>query len=132
MSASMKHVRNGFAAVRPYLHGPAQLPDFIRETFDAKEVERHDDGPTLLQIGDSLLWVEAGELPPEIPPWTGAVYVYVEDVDTVFARAINLGARAISAPEDKPYEERQAGFIDAGGNTWWLSTYQPGLQTKAS
>ena len=25
--------------------------------------------------------------------------------------------------EDKPYGERQCGFTDAGGNTWWVSTY---------
>jgi PhnB protein len=39
------------------------------------------------------------------------------------ARAIELGAKSISAPEDKPYNERQAGFVDAGGNTWWVSRY---------
>jgi hypothetical protein len=26
-------------------------------------------------------------------------------------------------PETKPYGERQAGFVDPGGNTWWVSTY---------
>ena len=83
----------------------------------------NDEGPTLLQVGDSLLWVEAGELPAHIEPWVGSVYVYVSDVDAVYRRAMELGARSISAPEDKPYKERQAGFIDAGGNTWWVSRY---------
>ena len=45
------------------------------------------------------------------------------DVDAVYARAMELGARSLSAPEDKPYNERQAGFVDVGGNTWWVSTY---------
>ena len=120
----MRHIRNGFGAVRPYLHGPTDLPNFLQQTFDAVEVERNDDGPVLLQIGDSLLWIEAGELPPHISPWVGAVYVYVTDVDMVYARAIRLGARSIAEPEEKPYHERQAGFVDAGGNTWWISTYQ--------
>lgn len=120
----MKHIRNGFGSVRPYLHGPIGLPGFVLQTFDAVEVERNEDGPVLLQIGDSLIWIEAGDLPPDVPPWVGSVYVYVADVDAVYARAIWLGAKSIAAPEDKPYQERQAGFVDAGGNTWWVSTYK--------
>ena len=119
----MKHVRNGFGAVRPYLQGPRQLPDFVQQVFGAQVIERHDSGPTLLKIGDGAVWIEAGELPPDIEPWTGSVYVYVADVDATCARAVALGARVIAQPEDKPYAERQCGFTDAGGNTWWVSTY---------
>jgi uncharacterized glyoxalase superfamily protein PhnB len=74
-------------------------------------------------VGDSLVWVEAGDLPAHIKSWTGAVYVYVADVDATYKRAMGLGATSIAPPEDKPYLERQAGFVDPGGNTWWVSTY---------
>jgi PhnB protein len=124
MSSAMSHVHKGFGVVRPYLHGPADLPEFLQKTFNAVELERNEDGPTLLQIGDSLLWIEAGDLPPHVSPWVGSTYVYVEDVDAVYGRAIQLGAKSISPPEDKPYNERQGGFIDSGGNTWWVSTYK--------
>jgi PhnB protein len=120
----LAHIHRGAGAVRPYLHGPQSLPSFLEQTFDAQVLERNDDGPILLQIGDSYVWVEAGELPPHITPWVGAVYVYVADVDAVHARAIAQGARSLAAPEDKPYHERQGGFVDAGGNTWWVSTYR--------
>ena len=123
MSTTLIHVHKGFGSVRPYLHGPIDLPSFLQKTFNAVILETNQDGPTLLQIGDSLVWVEAGELPSHVKPWVGSVYVYVEDVDKVYARAIELGAKSISAPEDKPYNERQAGFVDAGGNTWWVSRY---------
>jgi len=121
----MSHIRNGFGAIRPYLHGPIDLPDFVQQTFEAVEIERNDEGPVLLQIGDSLVWIEAGDLPPHVSPWVGSVYVYVTDVDAVYARAMRLGAKSVAEPVDKPYQERQAGFIDAGGNTWWVSTYMP-------
>jgi PhnB protein len=98
-------------------------PGLLAFDADAVVLESNQDGPTLLQIGDSLVWVEAGELPPHVTPWVGSVYVYVEDVDTVYARAMELGAKSISAPEDKPYNERQAGFVDVGGNIWWVSRY---------
>src|SRR5262245_10695538 len=123
MSNALVHVHRGFGSVRPYPHGPIDLPCFLQKTFDAVLLETSQDGPTLLQIGDSLVWVEAGELPPHVKPWVSSVYVYVKDVDTVYARAIDLGAKSISRPEDKPYNERQAGFVDAGGDTWWVSRY---------
>ncbi len=123
LELAQPHVQRGFGSVRPYLHGPDDLPTFLERTFEAVILETNEGGPTLLQVGDSLLWVEAGDLPPEIEPWVGSVYVYVDDVDAVYARALELGARSIAAPEDKPYHERQAGFVDAGGNTWWVSTY---------
>lgn len=123
MSQALSHVHKGFGCVRPYLHGPQGLPAFIEQTFEATIAEVNEHGPTALQVGDSLIWVEAGDLPPEVEPWVGSVYVYVRDVDAVYERAIARAAQSISAPQDKPYHERQAGFIDAGGNTWWVSTY---------
>src|SRR5215831_11257206 len=94
VSSAMSHVHKGFGVVRPYLHGPADLPAFLQKTFNAVELERNEDGPTLLQIGDSLLWIEAGDLPPHVSPWVGSIYVYVEDIDTVNGRAIQLEPRA--------------------------------------
>src|SRR5262245_1494198 len=90
VSSVMSHVHKGFGVVRPYLHGPADLPEFLQKTFNAVELESNEDGPTLLQIGDSLLWIEAGDLPPHVSPWVGSIYVYVEDVDTVYGRAIQF------------------------------------------
>src|SRR5688572_33487188 len=123
MNTTLPHVHKGFGSVRPYLHGPEDLPRFIEQTFEARILEVNDEGPTLLQVGDSLIWVEAGQLPAHIEPWVGSVYVYVPDVDGVYRRAMELGARSIFPPEDKPYKERQAGFVDAAGNTWGVSQY---------
>ena len=81
MTHGQAHVHRGSGSVRPYLHGPADLPSFLERTFDAAVLERNEDGPTLVRIGDSFLWVEAGELPSHVTPWVGSVYVYVENVD---------------------------------------------------
>ncbi|MPZ13414.1 MAG: VOC family protein [Chloroflexi bacterium] len=128
MTSDRTYVRHGFGSVRPYLHGPVELLEFVRHTFDAVELERHKFGPESfhveLQIGDSVLVIEAGELPPEIPAWIGAIYVYVEDVDAVFDRALKRGAKPVAQLEDKPYQERQAGFLDIAGNTWWIATHR--------
>lgn len=127
MSARLQHVRHGFGCARPYLPGPTALPEFIRAAFGATELERHAFGPDRfhveLQIGDSVLVVETGTPTDGTAFPKNETYVYVPDVDTVYARAPELGATSIAPPTDKPYRERQCGFIDAGENTWWVSTF---------
>ena len=129
MTIQASHVRQGHGTVRPYLYGPLELPEFLSQVFGAIELERFEFGPESshveMQIGDSTLVVEAGELPSDVNPWLSSVYVYVSDVDAVHSRALSLGAKLLAAVVDKPYQERQGGFIDAGGNTWWVATYKP-------
>ncbi len=121
-----RHVRQGFGSVRPYLYGGLELPDFVVQTFRAEEIERHAFGPRSFQVtvrvGDSALILEAGDLPRDVTPTRGSVYVYVEDVDATYGRALEAGAESIAAPENKPYDERNAGVRDPWGNTWWIST----------
>ena len=128
LNQHLEHVRHGIGTVRPYIYGPVGLLEFVRQTFEAVELERHEFGPQSfhveMQIGDSVLVIEAGELPPDTSPWVGTIYVYVEDVDAVYSRALKFGAQPLTEPEDKPYQERQAGFLDAAGNTWWIATYK--------
>jgi len=121
------HVRHGFGTVRPYLYGPYELPEFLVAVFDAREIERHEApgrraAHVELAIGDGMVVVEAGEMPPEVSPTQASVYVYVPDVDAAYRRALDAGAEAITAPEDKPYGERGCGFR-ACGNTWWVATH---------
>jgi PhnB protein len=124
----MYPVRHERGAVRPYLYGPMELPEFLKTVFGAVELERFEFGPRSvhveLAIGDSVVVVEAGDLPAETSPWTGSVYAYVEDVDAVHARALESGAKQLAPVQDKPYQERQGGFIDAAGNIWWVATYK--------
>lgn len=124
---STQHIRHGKGAVRPYLHGDIDLPEFVAYVFGAVEIERIQMGEDAYhvecQIGDSLLVIEAGELPPDVAPWTCSLQVYVPDVDAAYARAIAKGASPLSTPEDKLYQERLGGFKDSAGNTWWISTY---------
>jgi len=123
-AASMsKHIRHGRCSVRPYVYGKLDLPDLVREVFGAKELERHgypNGGAHIeAEIGDSMIVLEAAEsFPPNSGVTKNSIYVYVEDVDAAYQRAIAAGATSISAPADKPYQERQCGVRDSFGNTW--------------
>jgi PhnB protein len=127
MKTEKTHIRHGFGAARPYLYGNLDLPEFVKRVFGAVEVERIQDEKGLhveTRIEDSMLVIEAGEFPPGVTPTRASVYVYVEDVDEAYKRALELGAKSVSEPEDKPYEERGAGVQDSFGNIWWIATYR--------
>jgi len=123
-----KHIRHGRGSVRPYVYGDLELPKFVREVFGAKEIEHHDypSGGAHIEaaIGDSIIVLEAA---PSFPSKSGvtknSIYVYVPDVDAVYKRALAVGATSISAPEQKPYQERACGVKDSFGNIWYISTY---------
>ena len=48
-----------------------------------------------------------------------------QDVDDAAAQAEAFDVEVFSPPEDKPYEERQAGIRDSYGNVWWVATFKP-------
>jgi PhnB protein len=126
---SSAHVRHGFGAVRPYIYGPGSVWTLMRDAFGAVELERHAFSNKAFhveaRIGDSAIVLEAAD-PPHPGGRPSAIYVYVADVDAVYAKALSLGAQSINAPADKPYHERAAALRDGFGNTWYVSTYTGG------
>jgi len=120
------HIRHGSGSVRPYIFGPVALIDFVVQAFGAEIVENLSSGPDSFHVearlGDSTFVIEAWKDVPKSRE-RSSIYVYVEDVDATYKRALAAGATAISAPENKPYQERAGGLKDVFGNTWYISTY---------
>src|SRR5690242_14062967 len=128
MISTSKHIRNGFSTVRPYLYGPLELADFVKQVFDAEEIEYVADNGEAhveLKIGDSVIALDLGDHTNSSSEWMtrSFVYIYVEDVDAIYQRALQAGATPLEEPKDKPYQERNAGFKDMFGNIWGISTY---------
>jgi PhnB protein len=120
-----RHIRNGIGAVRPFIYGRLDLLDFVARVFGSVELERNelDKGfHVQAQIGDSVVVLSAMD-----PPWAEATrastYVYVDDVDAAYERAIAAGASSIAKPGQRPFQERTASVKDAFGNIWYLATY---------
>lgn len=91
--------------------------EFLGAVFGAAgEVE--DGRPTEIRIGDSLIMLsEAGER-ERFPAF---LYVYVDDADVVYSRAIAAGATTVEEPLDTPYGDRRAMVRDRWGNVFQIA-----------
>ena len=121
------YIPEGYGTVFPYLivTDMTRFTDFINAVFDAKELGRTlaPDGKVVncrLRIGTtSFMASEGGEGFPAMPAMH---YIYVEDTDATFQKALAHGAMKMMDPVDMPYQDRQGGVIDPCGNYWWIST----------
>ncbi len=123
-----KHVPEGLRTVNIYLHprGANKIIDFLKQAFGADEVARYagPDGTirhASVRIGDSV--IEMGEAHGPYQPMPTAIYLYVEDADAWYGRALRAGATSISEPADQPYGDRNAGVKDPFDNVWYIATH---------
>jgi PhnB protein len=111
----------------PYLiaDDPLALQTFLRTVFDAVmliEVPRSEHSGLLhaeAKIGDSTIMFSGSS--EQWKAQTAGIFIYVEDADSAFSKAINLGATEILPVEDKDYG-RSCGVQDTNGNIWWITS----------
>jgi uncharacterized glyoxalase superfamily protein PhnB len=72
-------------------------------------------------IGDSM--IEMADANPQFGPMPATIHLYVENVDTVYQRALDAGAKSLAAPADQPHGDRSGGVIDPLGNRWFIATH---------
>ncbi len=117
--ASAPAPRSGYHCVTPRLVVPdvrAQV-DFLRAVFDATG-EVAADRPADIRIGDSLVMVSSTA---ERDPFPAFLYVYVDDADVTYERAVAAGATTLEAPLDTPYGDRRAMVRDPFGNVYQIA-----------
>ena len=51
------------------------------------------------------------------------LYLYVEDCDSEYRRAVAAGGKSIMEPVDQFYGDRSGAVEDAAGNQWWIATH---------
>ena len=73
------------------------------------------------KIGDSIIMV-ADEM-DRFPATSSMLYLYMDDVDTVYQKAIKAGGESLREPTNEFYGDRSAGVKDAWGNQWWIATH---------
>ncbi|HVE87784.1 MAG TPA: VOC family protein [Myxococcales bacterium] len=96
------------------------LVDFLKQAFDATG-ELHADRPAVMRIGDSVLMLSAVGPRPAVSAF---LYVYVDDADTTYRKALDAGAIPLEEPVNTPYGDRRGMVEDSWGNVWQIATYQ--------
>ena len=134
--AAVKAIPDGYPQVTPYLcvDGAAAAIDFYGRVFGATERMRMGGpdgkvGHAELQIGSGVVML-ADEFPgmgQRSPKALGGspvtVSLYVEDVDAVYARALEAGAKEVRAVTDQFYGDRAGQFEDPWGHLWSVATH---------
>ena len=131
-------IPDSYRRVTPCLtiQGAAKALEFYANVFGATERMRTPGpGGTIVHaeivIGDSVVII-AEENPYEgtkAPPAGGMagspafLFVYVEDVDAVMARAAELGASVQRPPQDQFYGDRDGYIIDPFGHGWTIASH---------
>ncbi len=126
---SGSHTDEGLRSVNVYLHpnGASEMIKFLKACFAAEEIISHretPEGPVVhakVRIGDSVL--EMGEAHGPYQPMSSMLFLYVDDVDAWYQRAVAGGAKAMDEPKDQFYGDRVGAVTDPFGNTWYMATH---------
>jgi len=131
-----KAIPNDYPRITPYLYidGASTAIDFYRSVLGASERMRMPGpdgkiGHAELEIGDSVIML--ADANPDIdvrsPKSIGgtpiALHVYVDDVDSVFGRAMEAGAKQLRPVENQFYGDRSGQFEDPFGHHWNVATH---------
>ncbi len=124
-----KPIPDGYTAVTPYLivKDAAGFLEFLADAFGAMERTRIPMGEGLIghaevEIGGAAVML-SDALPPDFPPTSSQIHLYVEDVDEVYAQAVGAGATAVAEPADQFYGDRIARVNDPSGNQWAIASH---------
>jgi len=138
MSSTPNPIPDNYRRVTPCLivQGAAKALEFYAHVFGAAE-RMHFPGPdgsvahAEIQIGDSVVMVEdedpyrGTKAPPAggLPGTPVFQFIYVEDVDATVARAVELGATLVRAPENQFYGDRDGYLVDPFGHGWTVASH---------
>jgi PhnB protein len=132
-----KPIPDGYHTLTPALtvKNGAQAIEFYKRALGAEEIMQipGPDGGLMhaeMKIGDSrfMLGEEMPEQGCRAPASVGAVssslYVYVQDVDKAFRRAVEGGAKPVMPVTDMFWGDRFGQVEDPSGHRWGLATHK--------
>jgi PhnB protein len=136
MANKPKPIPDGYHSVTPYLivDDAARALEFYKKAFGAKELMRMPKpngkiGHAEIKVGDSAIMLadESPEVGARSPRSFGgspvSIFLYVEDVDTTFAKAVDAGGKVQRPVADQFYGDRMGGIEDPFGHAWYIATH---------
>jgi len=137
MSKPVKPIPEGYHSITPYLviRNATQAIEFYKRAFGAKELLRipapgNTIGHAEIKIGNSPLMLAdpcssmESKSPEDLGGSPVSILLYVEDVDSVYQRAISAGAEQVKEVKDQFYGDRCGSLRDPFGHVWHIATHK--------
>ena len=136
-----KFIPEGYHTVTPTLtvRGAANAIEFYKKVFGAQEIMRFQgpDGKSIMhaeiKIGDSRIMLvdEQPQMrclsPQSVGGASSGIFLYVENTDDVYNRAISAGAESQMPPMDAFWGDRFGSIVDPFGHVWSIATHKKDL-----
>jgi len=138
MAKAQSPVPKGYHTITPHLvldHAAAAI-DWYKRALGIEELSRATgpDGKVMhaeLRIGDSRIMVNDPMMGSKGPKAFGgspaSLWIYVEDCDGLFNRAVGAGAEVKMAMADQFWGDRCGTFQDPHGYSWTIATHKEEL-----
>ena len=136
MPKTAQAIPTGYHTVTPslFVAGAAKAIDFYKKALGAEEVMRFPapDGTIMhaeIRIGDSRLMLgdempeQGGKSPKTLGGSPVSFFVYQDNVDAAWKRAIEAGGKEVMPLEDQFWGDRAGCFQDPFGHNWWLAQH---------
>jgi PhnB protein len=116
----------------------ARAIDFYKRAFGAHELYRMEGPPgkiahAEIKIGDSIIML-GDEMPgggcraPQVLGGTSVnLFLYVNDVDAAFKKAVDAGAKVAMPVADMFWGDRYGKLTDPFGHSWSMATHKEDL-----
>jgi PhnB protein len=136
MATKGQAIPKGYHSVTPSLvvADGAKAIEFYRKAFGAQEIHRFaaPDGSIMhavVQIGDSMIMLgdemegPGGRSPKSIGGTSVNLYIYQDNVDALWKRAVDAGAKVVQPLADQFWGDRGGCVEDPSGHQWWLAQH---------
>ncbi len=135
MATKANPIPSGYHTATPYIvvNDGNRALEFYKKAFGATEINRMGApggriGHAEFKIGDSIIML-SDEMPGQTrsPQSLGgspvSIFLYVENVDSVFNQAVSAGAKADMPPQDMFWGDRFGKLTDPFGHSWAVATH---------
>ena len=138
MAKAAKPVPEGYHTITPQLtlDNAAQAIDWYKKALGAEEISRSagPDGKIMhaeVKIGNSRVMLNDVMMGQKGPQAFGgspaSLWLYVENSDALFNRAVAAGAKVQMPLADQFWGDRGGAVTDPAGYTWWIATRKEDL-----
>lgn len=135
MPNKVRPIPEGYHTITPQLtcRDAARAIEFYKKALGAQELMRSagPDGKIMhaeLQIGDSRFMVNdefpgVAVAPNPSAPHSSSLFLYTEDVDSLYNRAVREGCRVDMQLDNMFWGDRYGKFTDPFGHQWGVATH---------